>query len=312
MTLNSTAPQPAPARAAPRPPIAAVLLALVMLAGAAFAPQGAVAAEDDGDAAPDAWMKTLWAPFQSLLDAHLEEKTTERGGLVSAFDYRAALDDERTADWLETQSRRLAEFDRDRLDQRGIAVAFWLNAYNYFMIEYILQNPHRGELIESVRDYGHLFNPYRVFGREVFDVGGRKYSLSEIENDVLLGDAFRDKGWKEARVHFAVNCASVGCPPLRTQVYLPGNVDELMTENTRRALNTDRHLHRDGDTLRVSSLFDWYASDYVEEAGSVEAFILAYADEEVREKVENTRRMRFIDYDWTLNSPGNFPEFSSR
>ena len=312
MTLNSTAPQRAPARAESRTTITAVLLALFMLAGAALAPQGAAAAQDDGDGAPNTWMQTLWAPFQSLLDAHLEEKTTERGGLVSAFDYRAALDDERTPDWLETQRRRLAEFDRDRLDQREVAVAFWINAYNYFMIEYIMQNPHRGELIESVRDYGHLFNPYRVFGREVFDVGGRKYSLSGIENDVLLGDAFRDKGWKEARVHFAVNCASVGCPPLRAQVYLPGNVDDLLSENTRRALNTHRHLHRDGDTLRVSSLFDWYESDYVDEEGSVEAFILAHADEAVREKVENTRRMRFIDYDWTLNSPGNFPEFNGR
>ena len=282
---------------------AGVLVVTLALAIADSVPRP-VSADETG------WMERFWSPYQELLDRHLEEHITAQGGLVSAFDYRAALDDERTAPLLSRQNRLLAEFDQDRLDTREAALSFWLNAYNYFMLEHILENPRGGELVGSVRDYGNLLNPYRVFRREIFDVGGRRYSLSGIENDILLGEGFAAKGWKEARVRFAVNCASVGCPPLRSQVYLPGNVDELLTENTRRAFNTERHLHLDGATLYLSRLFDWYAEHFVAEQGSIEGFVRAYADEGVREKVARAERIRFIDYDWTLNSPEHFPELA--
>jgi hypothetical protein len=85
--------------------------------------------------------------------------------------------------------------------------------------------------------------------------------------------------------------------------------DALMTENTRRALNTHRHLHRDGNILYVSELFEWYEDDYAKEEGSVREFIKAYADDHVKEKVNATTRIRYIDYDWSLNKPGNFPGF---
>lgn len=257
----------------------------------------------------DVEMKQLYAPFQQLLERHLEEKDLPGGGLVTAFDYRAALVADDTFELLETQNRRLAAFDPDTLATREHAVAFWLNAYNYFMIAYLLENPRRGELVGSVRDYGSLFNPYRVFGRDAFDVGGSQYSLDEIEKEILLGDAYREKGWKEARVHFAVNCASVGCPPLRETIYTPPALDRVLDENTRRALLTERHLKLDGDTLYLTRLFDWYENDYAEEEGSVPNFIRKYASEDLREAIEHSNRIRFIDYDWDLNEPRNFPEF---
>ncbi len=250
----------------------------------------------------------VYAPYSELLERYLVERDLPDDGLVTAFDYRGALADD-VSGLLARQREALAGFDTDTLDTREQAIAFWLNAYNYFMIEYILENPHRGELIGSVRDYGSLFNPYRVFRREVFDIGGRKYSLSGIENDILLGDDFRERGWKEARVHFAVNCASVGCPPLRAVPYTADNVDTLLTENTRRAFNTPLHLRVDGDTLHLTRLFDWYEDHFVNEAGSVREFIREYADNTVREAIADTRRIRFIDYDWDLNEPDNFAAF---
>lgn len=259
----------------------------------------------------DAAMLEHYSPFQELLTRHLKEKDLDHDGLVTAFDYAAALAKEDTPALLKEQHAILAAFDPDTLETREEAVAFWLNAYNYFMIAYILENPRRGELVSSVRDYGHIFNPYRVFSQDHFDIGGRKYSLDEMEKGILLGDDYKERGWKEARVHFAVNCASVGCPPLRQDIYLPSTLDAVLTENTRRALNTPRHLHLDGTTLRLTSLFDWYEEDYVEENGSVRDFIKAYADERILEKLERATRIRFIDYDWDLNKPENFPEFTT-
>ncbi|MFU8816899.1 MAG: DUF547 domain-containing protein [Pseudomonadales bacterium] len=259
--------------------------------------------------AGDANMRELFAPYQTLLEQHLEERPLPHDGLVTAFDYAAAAAAAETRPLLTEQRRRLAEFDPQSLATRDAALSFWLNAYNYFMIDYILDHPQRGQIVGSVRDFGNLFNPYRVFRQSAFDVGGRKYSLDEMEKGILLGEGYKARGWKDARVHFAVNCASVGCPPLRQTIYLPSAVDAVLTDNTRRALNTERHLRVDGNTLHLTRLFDWYEADYVEAAGSVRDFILAYADERVRRQVERSERIAFVEYDWSLNSPENFPEF---
>lgn len=290
-----------PAFAAALPPLLfAVLLAATLL-------PALPAAAASGDSA----MQLRYQPFQILLTRHLEEKALPEGGLSSAFDYAAALAADDTGVLLEEQARRLAKFDPALLTTRDEAVAFWVNAYNFFMLAHILENPQRGDLVDSVRDYGNLFNPYRVFRQDLFDIGGQDYSLDEMEKGILLGDDFASRGWKDARVHFAVNCASVGCPPLRQDVYLPSTLDAVLTDSTRRALNTRRHLHLEGTTLHLTSLFDWYASDFAEEEGSVTDFIAAYADENVREKLRQHQQVRFIDYDWSLNRPANFPEFSA-
>ena len=247
----------------------------------------------------------IYAPYAGLLADFVSEHDLPDDGLISSFDYRAALDHDATGERLEAQRLALASFDPGALSDHESAIAFWLNAYNFFMIAHILENPVDGELISSVRDYGTLFSPYRVFRRELFDVGGRKYSLSEIELDILLGKRFRQKGWKDARVHFAVNCASVGCPPLRRRPYTAGNIERLLEANTRRAFNTALHLRIEADVLYLTSLFDWYEADFAEAAGSVRKFVAEHADTRLRRKIAATEAIRFIEYDWNLNSPEN-------
>jgi len=262
--------------------------------------------------AEDVSLEKLFEDYQVLLDRHLEEKTLDHDGLVSAFDYQAALDDEDSMARVKDQRATLAEQSLDFIEDREIANAFWLNAYNFFMIAHILDERPDGKLIESVWDYGGRYNPFRknVFERDFFEIGGDKYSLDAMEKDILLGNDYWDKGWADARVHFAVNCASVGCPPLRDEVYTGDNVAAYLEENTRRALNTHYHLKVDGSTLYLSSLFDWYEDDYKKEADSVRDWLKEHGDERVREKVEKTQRIRYIDYDWSLNKPANFPEFN--
>lgn len=271
----------------------------IAVAGLAFLAEGAANAS-----APD--MRDIFAPYQRLLDRHLVERELPDGGLVSAFDYRQALASDEDMSLLSDQRKRLARFETESLQSRAQALAFWVNAYNYFMLDYILRNPDNGQPADSVRDYGTLFNPYAVFERKLFDVGGRDYSLQEIELEVLLGDEFARRGWKDARIHFMVNCASVGCPALRVAAYTAGNIDSMLAENTRRALDTPLHLARDGRDLRVTSLFDWYAADFVEQAGSVRDFIREHGSDRARAHLEASESIEFIDYDWALNTPGNF------
>lgn len=253
-------------------------------------------------------MEVLFSYYGEILERHVTEIQTTDDGLVSAFHYRDAHKDTRTMDLIDRQKRLLNEFDPDTLDEKAGTVSFWVNAYNFFMIAYILENPMKNRnWISSVKDYGSWISPYRVFKRGIFTVGGEKYSLDQIEKDILLGQSFEEKGWKDARVHFAVNCASVGCPPLRDRLYTPENLDEMLDENVRMALNTPRHMRIEGDTLYLTSLFDWYERDFTEEAGSIRNFLKRYLPEKRRNEVDTVASIQYVEYNWALNQPENFP-----
>ncbi len=252
----------------------------------------------------------FYKSYQRLLTDYVVEQAMPGDGLVSAFDYRSALADNGLQKSLMDQQAKLQGFDPDALNGREESVAFWINAYNFFMVAQILTERPDGELVSSVWDYGGRVNPFvdSVFERKSFVIGGRAYSLNEIEKEILLGDDYADKGWKDARVHFAVNCASVGCPPLRDTLYTAENLEDMLTENTRRAFSTERHLRVQGEALYVTELFKWYEEDFMEASGSEIAFIQEWADPVVANRVTGTEIIKFIDYDWTLNSPANFPE----
>jgi hypothetical protein len=255
--------------------------------------------------------RELYGPYQEILEQFLTEKDLAGGGLVSAFDYAAAIDQEQTLQKLASQREVLAEFKLSSLEGQAESVSFWINAYNFFMLNQILTDRPGGKLVESVWDYGGRINPFvdSVFERKNFVIDGEEYSLNQMEKGILLGDDYAGKGWKDARVHFAVNCASVGCPPLRDTLYTADNLEDLLAENTRRAFLTDYHLRVEDKTLYVSELFKWYEDDFKEAGGSRKAFIQKWVDASLAERVAQTSTIKFIDYDWSLNKPSNFPEF---
>jgi hypothetical protein len=128
---------------------------------------------------------------------------------------QADVNQEQTLQKLTSQRNALAAFDLSSLEGEAESIAFWINAYNFFMLNKILTDRPDGNLVESVWDYGGRVNPFvdNVFEREKFVIDGEKYSLNQMEKEILLGQDYAERGWKDARVHFAVNCASVGCPP---------------------------------------------------------------------------------------------------
>lgn len=253
----------------------------------------------------------LYAPYAKLLDKYVIEKQSDSYGFVTAFDYQLALSEANTLDLVKKQKERLADFDPESIQTEEQALAFWINAYNFFMISHILENPkNNGDIIDGVKDYGSFINPYRVFKQDNFNIGGRKYSLDAIEKDILLGKEYKDKDWKDARVHFAVNCASVGCPPLRKGLYEPDTIDSTLEENTRLALQTPRHLRFENDDLYLTQLFEWYEEDFTEKAGTIRDYLKKYTSEEMHSRIDAAAAIRFIDYDWALNRPANFSEIS--
>lgn len=223
------------------------------------------------------------AAWGALLERHVIEQD---GGKASRVRYegmardRAAL--KRYLDSLSATPR--GEFDAwTRAEQ----VAFLINAYNAFTIEKILG---RYPDIRSIWDYGKFFgNPFKD---EFFSLLGRRASLDWIEHDTLRKD------YRDPRLHFALNCASVGCPMLRAEPYVAARLEAQLDDQARRFLSdATRNRYRDA-RLEVSKIFDWYKEDF-EPRGEYFARYAALLGADAA-KVRGAP-IRFLDYDWALN-----------
>lgn len=239
---------------------------------------------------------TAW---QQLLARHV---LPLRGGQASQVRYAGmAADRAALKAYLDSLSAvSAATFKGWRKPQQ---MAFLINAYNAFTVELILT---RWPKLDSIKDLGSLFqSPWKP---KWISLLGDQVSLDEIEHGML-----RQRGrYDDPRVHFAVNCASIGCPALREQAFVADRLDAQLDEQTRRFL-ADRSRNRYNPAkgkLEVSKIFDWFGEDF--RAGdrgivSLPAFLAQHADlladsPADRERIRSmTVAIEFLDYDWQLN-----------
>jgi hypothetical protein len=181
--------------------------------------------------------------------------------------------------------------------------AFLYNAYNAFTIEKVLT---RYPGLKSIRDFGTVFgNPWKD---KFFTLFGQPSHLDQIEHEILR----RDGAYDDPRVHVAVVCASIGCPMLRNEAFVPERLEAQLDDAMRRFLSdrTRNRYNREAKRLEVSRIFDWYGKDFerghkgydsVRQTFARHADLLAERPEDraaIRDpKVEVT----FLDYDWALN-----------
>lgn len=186
---------------------------------------------------------------------------------------------------------------------RGQRLAFLLNAYNAFTVELVLT---RYPDLQSIRDLGgFLQSPWK---KAFFRLLGEPRSLDDVEHGMIRAPGAFD----EPRIHFAVVCASIGCPMLRNEAYVAERLEAQLEDGARRFLG-DRSRNRydaAAGALQVSKLFDWYGGDF--EKGyrgirSVPQFLAGYADlladdAAGRAAVREARLpVRTLEYDWKLN-----------
>jgi Protein of unknown function, DUF547 len=228
------------------------------------------------------------AEWDALLRRHV---VLLEGGKGSQLRY-AAMAQERAAlkQYLEGLSRvGEAEFQGWSPPQQ---MAFLINAYNAYTVEKILT---RYPDIRSIWDFGKFFgNPFRD---EFFALLGRKASLDAIEHGILR------KRYAEPRIHFAVNCASVGCPMLREEAYVAPRLEQQLEEQAVRFLSDrSRNRFREG-RLEVSMIFDWFREDFEprERFFARYAPVLAANPAEQMLVQDGKAPLRFLDYDWSLN-----------
>jgi len=164
--------------------------------------------------------------------------------------------------------------------------AFYINLYNASMLSAVLEY----YPVDSVKNIGLL--PFSVFKKEFIKLGERSLSLDEVEKGVLLKEYF------DPRIHFAVNCASESCPPLRAEPFCGVHLEAQLDAQTRLFAESARAARVDHQRKRIaySELFKWYADDFgVENPAD---FLNQYRTVDLPTRYKTD----WIDYDWSLNA----------
>jgi len=221
-----------------------------------------------------------------LLERYVRDGRVDYAGLHR--DARPALASYRDA--LSAVSRTCyAEWTREQ------RLAFWINAYNANAVELVLEH----YPVRSIRAIGWVpGSAFRTTFIPMKDLAGGELSLDDIENGHLR------KEFGEPRIHFAIVCASVSCPSLRSEAYRAADLDRQLDDQARRFLadRTKNRFDLGSRTFHLSSIFKWFREDFEKASGSLPAFIARYVDPETAAALaEPGVRLEFLDYDWSLN-----------
>lgn len=235
--------------------------------------------------------------WDSLLKKHV---TTINNGRATVVDYQGFSNHQKQ---LKQYLITLSNVQQNTFDQwsRNEQLAFLVNAYNAATVELILT---AWPSIDSIKDLGSLFSS--PWSKEFVVLLGEQRSLDDIEHNLIRGSG----RYNDPRVHFAVNCASIGCPALRPEAYSSEKLDQQLDEQTRLFLSDRSRNRLNGNTLKLSSIFKWYRKDF--EKGwqgyrSLTLFLVDHAEAlnlstaKVKELQTGAIEITYLDYNWQLN-----------
>lgn len=171
--------------------------------------------------------------------------------------------------------------------------AYWINLYNAITVNLILDKKPLFSIItagKKLLSKGPWDDPQVVVNNKVL-------SLNDIEHTILLPI------WQDYRIHFAVNCASIGCPNLQTTAYASDNMDQLLNKGAEEFLSHPRGLMLEKNKLELSSIFKWYQNDFGKDQQAMLKTLSKYMPKETALKLESFEGRIKYSYNWLLNSP---------
>lgn len=221
----------------------------------------------------------------------LLQKYVDRVGMV---DYAAWKGSAADVALLDSYLQQLAGAQFAPGAPRSAVLAFWINAYNAVTVRGIL----REYPTTSIRNHTATLWGYNIWKNLLLPVDGKNYSLDEIEHKVL-------RPMSEFRVHFALVCASIGCPPLRDEAYIAGRLDEQLDDNSRAFFADPKRFGADpaNETLLLSPILQWYSGDFgADRSAQLRTIAHLLPTDEARGLATSGRAtVRYLDYDWGLN-----------
>lgn len=221
--------------------------------------------------------------FDALLRSHVRESgRVDYAGLVRDREKLRSVLEGMAAAEVETLSR-------DEL------LAFFINAYNAYTLDLIAEH----YPVASIKDIGSPWTTSRC------EVGGYTVSLNDIEHRILRPIELFD----DPRMHFAINCASVGCPLLRPEAYVGSRIDDQLESSVKSCLRDSRYVALGSGEVEVSRILSWFKEDFVEKHGSLSRFLIPYVTDEVAAVLQESGddAIGFLGYDWSLNDTANSP-----
>lgn len=225
--------------------------------------------------------------WQHILDSHL--KVHESG--VNRFDYQALKDSDEDRKELGSYLIGLTQMD-PRAFNKNVQMAYWINLYNALTVHVVTNN----YPVDSIKDIKSGIINFGPWDRELITMQDQPLTLNDIEHRILRPI------WKDPRIHYAVNCASIGCPNLATKVYTAENLESQLEQGAKDYINHPRGVSIEDGSLTISSIFDWYEEDFGGNSEGVLEHIAKYAEPALQDQLQG------IDgyddyYDWNLNQP---------
>jgi len=170
---------------------------------------------------------------------------------------------------------------------REESMAFWINAYNAFTVQKVLDH----YPVSSIKDIkGGITFISSIWDQKFINIEGREYDLNNIEQGILR------KYYKEPRIHFAVNCASISCPPLANFAFTGDELDDQLDLMTEKFLADTSKNVITADRLELSKIFNWYKPDFTD-GQSLKEYINQYTDIDI----SPSAKIKYLPYDWGLN-----------
>jgi len=171
-------------------------------------------------------------------------------------------------------------------------LAYWINLYNALTVKVVLSH----YPVASIRDIDispGLFSD-GPWDKKLVSVGGEPVNLNDIEHRILRPI------WRDPRIHYALNCASIGCPNLQKKAFTAANAERMLEDAARAYINDPRGVRVEDDSLVVSSIYAWFTDDFGGGVAGVLAHLRKYADSELKSKLDTEGELEDA-YDWTLN-----------
>ena len=238
--------------------------------------------------APQSTVSVDHQPWQTLLSRYVVE-SDDGINRVAYSDF-----DDSSKTLLDQYLTTLSNLQPTQLNQTQ-QLAYWVNLYNALTVQVVLDHPKK----DSIRSMGPLLS-FGPWDKAYLTIEGKPVSLNDIEHRILRPI------WQDHRLHFVLNCASIGCPNLSRTAYTQENAEDSLAQAERTFLQHPRALaFHDKDVLQLSSLFDWYLEDFAEDERALLAYLAAQrpdlAEALLNFPVGSSSNIDYV-YDWSLNA----------